>query len=41
MNEAWEALKKHPQVSLSVDLFEAGILFLSPSLLKEHYILDF
>ena len=41
MNDAWELLKKHPKVSLSIDLFEAGILFLQPDLMKENYILEF
>ncbi|KOF03369.1 hypothetical protein OB69_08375 [Roseivirga seohaensis subsp. aquiponti] len=41
MNDAWEVLKKHPKVSLSIDLFEAGILFLQPDLMKENYILEF
>jgi len=41
MNDAWELLKKHPKVSLSIDLFEAGILFLRPDLMKENYILKF
>lgn len=41
MNDAWEVLKKHPKVSLSIDLFEAGVLFLQPDLMKENYILEF
>ncbi|KYG82882.1 hypothetical protein AWN68_13960 [Roseivirga echinicomitans] len=41
MNDAWKVLKKHPKVSLSIDLFEAGILFLQPDLMKENYILEF
>ena len=41
MNDAWEALKIHPQVSLSIDLFEAGLLFLDLDLTKESYILEF
>lgn len=41
MNDAWEVLKNHPNVSLSLDLFEAGILFLQPDLMKENYILEF
>ena len=27
MEQCWEQLKKHPQVSLSVDLFHLGVLF--------------
>ncbi|KYG79851.1 hypothetical protein AWW67_11100 [Roseivirga seohaensis] len=41
MNDAWKVLKKHPKVSLSIDLFEAGIIFLQPDLMKENYILEF
>lgn len=41
MNEAWKALCQRPEVSLSLDLFEAGILFLDPKLQKEHYLLSF
>jgi len=40
MNNAWEVLKNHPKISLSIDLFEAGILFLQPDLMKENYILE-
>jgi hypothetical protein len=40
MNQAWNELKNHPSVSLSIDLFEGGILFLNQKLPKHHYILD-
>lgn len=41
MNEAWKKLRNHPRVSLSLDLFEGGLLFFNPELKKEHYILSF
>lgn len=41
MNQAWNDLKHHPQVSLSIDLFEGGILFLNPEIPKDQYILSF
>lgn len=41
MNQAWQVLIQHPRVSLSLDLFEGGLLFFNPELKKEHYILDF
>lgn len=41
MNQAWNELKNHPQVSLSIDLFEGGILFLNPEIPKGQYILSF
>jgi predicted O-methyltransferase YrrM len=41
MNAAWEELKRHSKVFSSVDLFRCGILFLKPSLNKQHVILQF
>lgn len=41
MNQAWLELKQHPKVTLSLDLFEGGLLFFNPDLKKEHYILSF
>ena len=35
MREAWEELKNHSSVTLSIDLFEMGVLFLNPDLKKE------
>jgi len=41
MNRAWQVLKDRSEVSLSLDLFEGGILFFDPALQKEHYVLAF
>uniref|UniRef100_UPI00404712DF O-methyltransferase n=2 Tax=Roseivirga sp. TaxID=1964215 RepID=UPI00404712DF len=41
MNLAWHELKNHPQVSLSIDLFEGGILFLNTEIPRDQYILSF
>lgn len=41
MNQAWKKLTNHPRVTLSLDLFEGGLLFFNTELKKEHYILDF
>lgn len=41
MNEAWLALKQHPKVTISIDLFDIGILILSPNSLKQDFILRF
>lgn len=41
MQRAWKEMREHPQVSLSLDLFDAGILFFQPGLQKAHYILSF
>lgn len=40
MEQAWEQLKAHPQVSLSMDLFYLGLLFIrTENIQKEHYTL--
>lgn len=41
MNAAWEVIKNRPEVTLSIDLFEAGLLFFDPNLEKADYILNF
>ena len=41
MNRAWREIMTKKEVSLSLDLFEAGILFFDPALPKEHYILKY
>lgn len=41
MNAAWEFIKNKPEVTLSIDLFEAGLLFFDPNLKKSDYILNF
>ncbi|MFY0592581.1 O-methyltransferase [Roseivirga sp.] len=41
MAQAWTQLKLHPSTTLSVDLFEAGILWLNPNLETEAYTLRF
>lgn len=39
MNKAWNEIKDHPQVFLSLDFFECGILFFNPKLKKDHFTL--
>lgn len=39
MYDAWEIIKRHPSVSSSLELWKLGILFLNPSLSKEHHII--
>ena len=34
MYRAWQQIIQHPQVRISIDLFEAGLLFFDPSLPK-------
>ena len=41
MNQAWEAIKARPEVSVSIDLFEGGLLFFDPDLTPGHYVLKF
>ena len=41
MERAWRQLTQHEMVTLSVDVFHAGILFLNPDLRKETEVLQF
>ncbi len=39
---AWRALQAHPRVTLSIDLFSAGLLFFSPDFKeKQHFVLKY
>lgn len=41
MMRAWQALRQREEVSLSLDLFDAGLLFFHPSYEKQHHALMF
>jgi predicted O-methyltransferase YrrM len=41
MEEAWEEVKAHPKVNVTLDLFFLGIVFLRMEQAKEHFILRF
>lgn len=41
MNRAWNKIKRDPRISLTLDLFEAGIVFLDPELPKTNLTLKF
>lgn len=41
MFRAWKELINKPEISLSIDIFDAGILFFDQDLQKEHYVLEF
>ena len=41
MERAWMAIKKHDLVYLTIDLLRCGIVFLDPSLAKQHVVLHF
>jgi len=39
MQAAWKEIQNHPKVSVSIDLFEIGIILLDPKLQKQAYVL--
>jgi predicted O-methyltransferase YrrM len=41
MQQAWSALCQHPRVSLSLDLYEAGLLFFRQGLQRQHYVVAY
>lgn len=41
MKMAWKTLKAQEEVTSSIDLFDAGLLFFDPDLRKQHLVLDF
>jgi predicted O-methyltransferase YrrM len=41
MEQAWNKLRAHPMVSVSIDIYRCGILFFDPSLNKQHVVLQF
>ncbi len=41
MNNAWKSLLDRKEVTLSMDIYDAGLLFFDKGLSKEHFILDF
>ena len=41
MNKAWKLIKTNPIVALSIDIFDAGIIFFDKRLQKQDYILEF
>ena len=41
MEEAWESIIQHPDVSLSLDLFFLGLIFFKQSRAKEHFKIRF
>ncbi len=40
MQQAWEEIKKHPQVTVSVDIFHFGLVLFNSKLPKKHLILS-
>lgn len=41
MHKAWEYIKAHPEVTLSINLFQIGIIFFKKDKVKEHFQLYF
>jgi predicted O-methyltransferase YrrM len=41
MDRAWEAIKSHPEVMLTVDLFYMGLVFFRKNQPKQHFSLRF
>lgn len=41
MKKAWQELKLRKEITSSIDVFDAGILFFNPDFQKQHYVLDF
>ncbi|MDX2303809.1 MAG: class I SAM-dependent methyltransferase [Microscillaceae bacterium] len=41
MQQAWNAIKKHPEVTLTLDLFKLGLVFFSDKFEKQHFTLRF
>jgi predicted O-methyltransferase YrrM len=41
MKEAWEEIKNHPQVSVTVDLFWIGLVFFRPGQVKEDFLIRY
>lgn len=41
MCEAWESIKNHPEVSVTIDIFQWGIVFFRKEQRKEHFTIRF
>lgn len=41
MEEAWAAIKAHPKVTVTIDLFHFGIVFLRKEQQREHFVLRY
>lgn len=41
MTKVWKIISNHPSVTISVDLFEIGIVFFNTKYSKEHFVLKF
>jgi predicted O-methyltransferase YrrM len=41
MKEAWNIVKEHPKVTVTIDLFWIGLVFIKPDQVKEHFKVKF
>lgn len=41
MQEAWNTVKNHPRVTVTIDLFWIGLVFIKPGQVKEHFKIKF
>ena len=41
MENAWEKIKSHSKITLTIDLFHIGIVFIKSELSKENYIIRY
>ncbi len=41
MTQAWETIKAHPKVTVTLDLFQLGIVFFRPEQAKQHFVLKY
>ena len=41
MQRAWRHIQQHPAVMLTLDLFDAGLVFFAPLTVRQHYLLMF
>ncbi len=41
MEEAWEEIKRHPQVTVTIDLYDMGLVFLRKEQAREHFTLRY
>lgn len=39
MEEAWEIIKKHPKVTVTIDTFQWGLVFFRKEQVKEHFVI--
>jgi hypothetical protein len=39
MEKAWEEIKNHPKVTVTIDTFQWGIVFFRYEQLKEHFVI--